>query len=349
VTTVRLCEQYVRENVHVLPDNRHAVPADDLGISAAVEVLASGGLVGLPTETVYGLAADAHNIHAVARIFQVKGRPANHPLIVHLTDAAAIDDWAVQIPAYARTLATQLWPGPLTLILPKRAEVSDVLTGNQESIGLRVPAHPVALEVIARSGGALAAPSANRFGRVSPTSAQAVASELAEFLDDRDLILDGGGCSVGIESTIVDCSGENPQILRPGFYGDDVIAETCAMELFATGAEPKIRVSGSLAAHYAPRTPVHLVSEADLAHLPPEVIRNSAVIAPDGVSISVQPAMLTSVANSLDYAQILYASLRDADAAQVAQIYAVLPEPIGIGIAIRDRLHRAAAGSQSHT
>jgi len=349
VTTVRLREQYVRENVHVLPDNRHAVPADELGISAAVRVLASGGLVGLPTETVYGLAADAHNIHAVARIFQVKGRPANHPLIVHLTNAAAIDDWAAQIPAYARTLATQLWPGPLTLILPKRAEVSDVLTGNQESIGLRVPAHPVALEVIARSGGALAAPSANRFGQVSPTSAQAVASELAEFLDDRDLILDGGDCSVGIESTIVDCTGESPQILRPGFYGDDVIAGTCAMDLVSTGAEPKIRVSGSLAAHYAPRTPVHLVSEAELAHLAPEVIRNSAVIAPDGVSISEQPAMLTSVANSLDYAQILYASLREADTAQVAQIYAVLPEPIGIGIAIRDRLHRAAAGSQSHT
>ncbi|NBX33723.1 MAG: hypothetical protein EBR07_13540, partial [Planctomycetes bacterium] len=143
--------------------------------------------------------------------------------------------------------------------------------------------------------------------------------------------------------------GENPQILRPGFYGDEVIAETCAMDLVSTGAEPKIRVSGSLAAHYAPRTPVHLVSEAELAHLAPEVIRNSAVIAPDGVSISVQPAMLTSVANSLDYAQILYASLREADTAQVAQIYAVLPEPIGIGIAIRDRLHRAAAGSQSHT
>jgi L-threonylcarbamoyladenylate synthase len=224
-------------------------------VSRAADLLRAGELVAFPTETVYGLGADASNPRAVARIFAAKGRPADHPLIVHLPDAAHLPRWAVDIPDAAHKLAAALWPGPLTLILRRHPSVSDAITGGQNTVGLRVPNHPLALQLLREFDGGVAAPSANRFGHVSPTTAAHVREELGTSVA---LILDGGPCAVGIESTILDLSGTHARILRPGMLDADAIAGILGAPPIVGGSPDAPRVSGSLEAHYAPRTPLRL-------------------------------------------------------------------------------------------
>jgi L-threonylcarbamoyladenylate synthase len=252
-----------------------AQSAQSQDIARAAALLRAGELVAFPTETVYGLGADARNPEAVAKVFAAKGRPADHPLIVHLASADALDAWATDIPAYARKLARSLWPGPLTLILKKQRRVPDAVTGGQDTVGLRVPAHPLALQLLQAFAGAdnggIAAPSANRFGRISPTTAQHVRDEFQLALGDRVvMVLDGGPCDVGIESTIVDCSRGGPVLLRPGAISAGRIAAVCgrfpvsAGQPSAPNEAPVPRASGTLAAHYAPSTPLLLVSHDGL-------------------------------------------------------------------------------------
>ncbi|MBU6213963.1 MAG: threonylcarbamoyl-AMP synthase [Actinomycetales bacterium] len=341
----------------MLTPTNAAVACDADGIARAAAALRAGQLVGLPTETVYGLAADAGNPAAVSRIFAVKGRPADHPLIVHLADAADVDDWAQDIPDYARQLAARLWPGPLTLVLPARDETSRLLTGGQDTVGLRVPAHPAAHAVIA-SAGAVAAPSANRFGRVSPTRAADVAAELGGALEPGDLVLDGGDCSIGIESTIVDCTGDRPRVLRPGFYSDELITQSAAAAPESAAAEDRRaagavastastqpRVSGSLPGHYAPATPVRIIDAADLATITRERLQEALVITPRETAPPSPAAHVVEVSDDLDYARMLYGALRQADELGVAEVIAVAPRAEGIGVAILDRLSRAEHGS----
>ena len=230
-------------------------------IAKAVTLLRAGGVVAFPTETVYGLGADAANDQALRRIFSIKGRPADHPLIVHLAASAQIQDWARDIPAEAYALAERFWPGPLTLILRRRAWVSALATGGQETIGLRVQAHPVALELLRAFGGEIAAPSANRFGRISPTTAEHVRQELG---NGPDLILEGGACSVGIESTIVALTDDAPLVLRPGGISPAALEEAMGQKVGLPGALQTVRVPGMLASHYAPATPLQLLSAARL-------------------------------------------------------------------------------------
>ncbi|MBM3723184.1 MAG: threonylcarbamoyl-AMP synthase, partial [Actinobacteria bacterium] len=236
----------------------HAARAASAGHAASAEesarALKRGSLVAFPTETVYGLGADATNADAIARLYAAKGRPPNHPVIVHIPNAAAMPAWARQIPAYANALAAKFWPGPMTLVLSRTELAKDFITGGQNTVGLRVPNHPVALELLAHfaelGGQGVAAPSANRFGAVSPTTAAAVREELSAALKPEDLILDGGTSEVGLESTIIDCTGEAPKILRPGAITAAMIQQVTGLSL----AEPdqKMRVSGSLESHYAP-------------------------------------------------------------------------------------------------
>jgi L-threonylcarbamoyladenylate synthase len=293
-------------------------------LARAVAALAAGGLVGLPTETVYGLAADAGDIAAVARIFAVKGRPADHPLIVHVATAEQLADWAAEIPPAAARLAETCWPGPLTLLVPKAAHVLSVVTGGRPTVGVRVPAHPLTSELLARFSGGLAAPSANRFGKVSPTTAGHVADDLGELVD---YVLDGGACPVGVESTIVDCTVVPPQILRPGGIGSEEIAALLGGELAA--ADGPSRAPGMLASHYAPSARVVLVESAAQARAAAQDL--------DGAWV------LDRSADLVEYARSLYADLRAADERGVAVIVAVLPPAQGLGHAIRDRLMKAAA------
>ncbi len=324
----------------------------DADYARAVELLCAGELVGLPTETVYGLGADAANPQAVAKIFAAKGRPADHPLIVHLAGHDAVDHWAEQVPAIAWELMESFWPGPLTLILKKQAWVPDAVTGGQDTVGLRVPGHPVALELLRRFARAqgeragIAAPSANRFGRISPTTAAHVAEELGERVP---LILDGGACKVGIESTIVDCSRGEPVVLRPGHISPqhlEAILGRCPKIETAQGAP---RVSGSLEAHYAPLTPLRLVSgERLLDFLNAQRHRGGRC----GVISANQPAQLgmphtwrLMPADPVGYAHDLYGALRDLDHAGV-DLIVVEALPTGADwAAVADRLRRAAAGS----
>ncbi len=312
-------------------------PAD---IAQAAALLRAGELVALPTETVYGLGADAANPHAVAKIFAAKGRPADHPLIVHLAEAEQLTAWAREIPKEAIALARAFWPGPLTLILKKEEDVLDAVTGGQDTVGLRVPDHPVALALLRAFNGGIAAPSANRFGRISPTSAAHVAEELGEAVS---MILDGGDCEVGIESTILDLSRGEPIILRPGMIGAEAIAAVIgrAPRLPQT-REDAPRVSGALAAHYAPRTPMQWLSPAALSQAP----AGAAVLSH---SQAAPPAhagrWIHSGGGASAYAHNLYANLRALDAAKAGQIYVEsLPEGSDWD-AIRDRLGRAITGS----
>jgi L-threonylcarbamoyladenylate synthase len=336
-------------------------------IKKAVELLRAGELVALPTETVYGLGADAANPEAVARIFSAKGRPADHPLIVHLADAASLAQWAQDIPQAAWDLAAAFWPGPLTLILKKQPWVPLAVTGGQDTVGLRVPAHPLTLDLLAAFATAcapgvagVAAPSANRFGRVSPTMAEHVREELGEKVS---LILDGGPCTVGIESTIVDFSRGPPEILRPGAISPGDIARVtglspCVRGKAGEGREgretreaPRPRVSGSLAAHYAPLTPLRRVAPDALAG---EVARFAragrrvAVLAHSSCAPrEAGPAChwRTAPPEPAAYARALYANLRALDAlgAETILVEEVPPDPAWQAIA--DRLGRAAAGS----
>jgi L-threonylcarbamoyladenylate synthase len=298
---------------------------DEGAIDDAVAVLRRGGLVGIPTETVYGLAADADDERAVRRVFAAKGRPGDHPVIVHLGDAAAMADWAAAVPASAATLADACWPGPLTVLVPRAPRVLDAVTGGRDTVGLRVPAHPMALELLRRFGGGLAAPSANRFGRVSPTTAAHVRADLGSLVD---LVLDGGPSPIGVESTIVDCTVSPPQILRPGGIPDEDVA---AILDIAMAAGPS-RASGMLASHYAPRARVEVVGSLH------EAEHRAAVLAADGLNVDV----LDPTADLARAAHDLYSWLRAADERRLDVLVAVLPPPLGLGHAIRDRLLKAA-------
>ena len=317
----------------------------------AVDLLRAGELVAFPTETVYGLGADAANPEAVARIFAAKGRPADHPLIVHVCGHDAVDHWAEQVPAVAWELMETFWPGPLTLILKKQAWVPDAVTGGQDTVGLRVPGHPVALDLLRRfaaSGGhgGIAAPSANRFGRISPTTAAHVAEELGERVP---LILDGGPCKVGIESTIVDCSRGEPVVLRPGHIAPahlEAVIGRCPNIETAVGAP---RVSGSLAAHYAPQTPMRLVAGErllDFLNAQRHKGDRCGVLSHNQPPHAGMPHLWRMLpADPVGYAHDLYAALRDLDHADLPLIAVETLPDDPAWAAVNDRLRRAVAGA----
>lgn len=318
----------------------------DADLDQAVALLRAGELVAFPTETVYGLGADVSNPTAVRAIFTAKGRPADHPVIVHLPAADAMDDWALDVPEAARRLAAAFWPGPLTLVLKKASHVDPLITGGQDTIGLRVPAHPVARTLLERFGGALAAPSANRFGHVSPTTAQHV---IDEFDVGVAAVIDGGPCVVGLESTIVDLSGETPRLLRPGMISPDALAEVTGASIREAGEHQGPRAPGRLPAHYAPRAGVRLVDGDDLDSMLASIPsgRRVAVLARRSAPAeygSVGWFELPVEANA--YARRLYAALREADA-QRPDLILVERVPYGPEWrAIGNRLDRAAAGSR---
>lgn len=306
-------------------------------LKGAAMSMRDGALIAFPTETVYGLGADANNEAAVARIFAAKGRPADHPLIVHIANLDGLAEWARDIPEYAIALARDFWPGPMTLVLRRSALAADYITGGQDTVGLRVPANNVALglitEFIKLGGKGVAAPSANRFGQVSPTTAQAVSDELADYLNPEDYILDGGPCLVGVESTIIDCTGDAPLILRPGAITAAMIAESTGLEV-STPTTSEIRVSGSLESHYSPKAKVVLDAIAEPGD---GLIAPAQIPTPAGVIRLASP-------NSVDqYARDLYAALRLADEQKLAVVVALQPGGSGLAEAIRDRLKRAAA------
>ncbi len=310
----------------------------------AADALRAGRLAVLPTETVYGLGALASRPDAVARVYAVKGRPADHPLIVHLADPAQVDDWAIDVPDYAHRLAARLWPGSLTLVLPRGTRAGLHLTGGQQSVGLRVPDHPLTLEVLRSVADGVAAPSANLFGRVSPTTAQHVVAELAAALTPgADVILDGGSCRVGVESTILDCTGPAPVLLRPGGVGVEVVESVGGVPLARTTST--VRAPGTLASHYAPHARVILVSAPGLAATAAgdatETPR-TGVLALASVGTPPGTVRLSAPPSPAQYASVLYAALREADALGLAQVLAVAPDGSGIAAAVRDRLTRAA-------
>jgi L-threonylcarbamoyladenylate synthase len=329
--------------------------SDPAAIEAAALRLAAGSLVGMPTETVYGLAADAGNASAVQRIFEAKGRPSDHPLIVHIPSAeqadwrAAVAPFAHEVPDFAAALMQAFWPGPLTLILPRRPEVAAVAAGGQDSVGLRCPSHPVAqaLLLAARAHGVhgVAAPSANRFGRVSPTTAAHVAEEFADLADDALLILDGGACPVGIESTIVDCSRGAPVLLRPGMVTPGQIEAACGRPLRARD-EAAPRASGTLESHYAPRAKVRLMAA-------PQLQAALDVLGPDAKHIAVYARAALKTARGIALrrmpddaaraAQALFAVLRELDASGVKLIWVETPPAGAEWDGVRDRLQRASA------
>ena len=309
-------------------------------IADAVGVLRAGGLVAFPTETVYGLGADASRDDAAAKIFAVKGRPRAHPLIVHLAPGASLDDWAVDVPDVARKLVAIAWPGPLTVILKRGPRVSPATTGGAQTVGLRVPAHPLAQALLAAFGGGVAAPSANRFGAVSPTTADHVEADLG---NDVDYILDGGACDVGVESTIVDLSREKAVLLRPGGMPREAI-EAITGPLAAADAEAPA-APGTLASHYAPRAEVIAVEPHEVPAAVAGAKGKVAVLAPAGAfeawgDLGAIPYRLPD--DLAGMAHDLYAALRDLDAMAVDVVIAALPPSIGLGEAVGDRLRRAA-------
>lgn len=324
-------------------------PADAVAIDVAVAALRAGELVAFPTETVYGLGADARNPAAVRRIYALKGRPPGHPLIVHLASVDALAAWAAHVPPVAQRLADVFWPGPLTLVLPRAAGVPDEVTGGQASVGLRVPSHPIAHALLAEFGGGVAAPSANRFGRISPTTAAHVREEFGDVVS----VLDGGACDVGIESTILDLSGEAPRILRPGAISAEQIAAVIGRmpavpgSVLAGSSVP--RVSGSLAAHYAPRTAMKKVPGArlrDFLNAFRHSGRRCAVIAHSQPPLADCPhPWIMLPADPAGYARGLYAAMREADASGAAMIVIEATPDDGAWSAVNDRLGRALAGA----
>jgi len=301
--------------------------------------LISGNLVAFPTETVYGLGADAANKSAVAKLYQVKGRPADHPLIVHISSMANLDKWARDIPEYAIKLARTFWPGPMTLILPRTDLAKDFITGGQDNVGLRVPSHTVALALLkefeSQGGLGIVAPSANRFGKVSPTAADAVAEELSVYLSPSDLILDGGPCLVGVESTIINCTQDLPAILRPGAVTAEMIYRRLgiAVQLGIDEGNLKIKAPGLLQSHYAPLAKVFLSGDTQPGD---GFIAHSSINTPAGA------IRLASPKDNDEYAQILYESLRLADKKGLKRVFIIQPSNEGLGTAINDRLIKAA-------
>ena len=313
--------------------------ADD--IAAAVAALRAGQVIGLPTETVYGLAADASNPEAVARIFAIKGRPAHHPVIVHVASIDQVPQWAREFPAAARALAQRFWPGPLTLVLPRADRVPLQITGGQDTVALRVPAHPTALAVLRDFGGGLAAPSANRYGHVSPTTAQHVRDDLGDAVA---LVLDGGPCHVGLESTIVACLEGAVTVLRPGRITAAEI-EAVAGPLTRPAASAP-RVPGSVTSHYAPRTPVRLVAPASVEEMVADARRRGTRVAVLAAVPHPRPqavAWIDAPRDPAAYARDLYANLRALDRAGAAAIVVAQPPDTPEWHAVRDRLTRAAA------
>ena len=303
----------------------------------SAEKLRAGDLVAFPTETVYGIGADAENKDAVARMYQVKNRPSGHPVIVHIAELNDVDYWAQEIPEYAINLMRDFWPGPMTLLLKRREVAGDFLTGAQEIVGLRIPANSLALGLLnefkAVGGKGIAAPSANRYGAVSPTTAEAVSQELSEYLSPNDQILDGGPCLVGVESTIIDCSGQNPKILRPGAISAEMIEESTGIVLEEVG-ETKIRVSGSDKQHYAPKAKVIVDGQSQSGE---GLIAMSEVTTPEGVIRLAEPKSIE------EYARVLYSALRMSDTQNLQTVRIIPPAGQGLAVAIRDRINRAAA------
>jgi len=305
-----------------------------------------GSLVAFPTETVYGLGADATNPTAIARVYEVKGRPTDHPLIVHIADLKYLEQWISDIPEYAIALARKFWPGPMTLILQRSELAKDFVTGGQNTVGIRIPDNLLALgllEAFHKLGGSgIAAPSANRFGQVSPTTAEAVQEELGDYLSDTDLVLDGGPSLVGVESTIIDCTGELPRILRPGALTIEMIEEVSMLNV-SDSIEKKsddfkqagIRVSGSLENHYAPKAKVFLDQHPRDGS---GFIALESIDTPDGVIRLAAPDSVE------EFARVLYSALRAGDHLNLDSIYIAQPTGDGLSIAVRDRLSRSAKG-----
>ena len=310
-------------------------------LQRAASSLLEGNLVAFPTETVYGLGADASNKQAVARINEVNGRPADHPLIVHIHSMQVMGQWVDDVPEYAIALGRDFWPGPMTLIFKRSNLAQDFITGGQNTVGIRVPNHVVALGLLEAfhnlGGHGIAAPSANRFGHVSPTTAAAVSEELSEYLNQEDQVLDGGPCAVGVESTIIDCTGEVPRILRPGGITAEMIEESTGLKptIIGTADADEIRVSGSLEKHYSPAAKV-ILDQTPVAGQ--GFIAASRRVTPTGVKRLAAPK------NIDEFARDLYAALRKADELGLAEVVVEQPTGDGLAVAIRDRLMRAAKG-----
>ena len=306
--------------------------------------LITGNLVAFPTETVYGLGVDATNKSAVAKLYRVKGRPTDHPLIVHISSMKNIDKWARDIPEYAIKLACTFWPGPMTLILPRTDLAKDFITGNQNNVGIRVSSHPLAIALLEefedQGGLGVAAPSANKFGKVSPTTADAVNEELSDFLSPNDLILDGGPCLVGVESTIVNCTQASPAILRPGAVTAEMIYQRLgiATEQGIEEGDIKIKASGLLRSHYSPKARVFLSGDTQ---------PGDGFIALSSINTPAGAIRLASPKDNNEYAQLLYESLRLADKKGLKRVFIIQPDNNGVGVAINDRLGKAAHNKSS--
>ena len=309
-------------------------------IKGAAAALIKGDLVAFPTETVYGLGADASNKDAIARIYMAKGRPLGHPLIVHISSIGNLDKWARDIPEYAVNLARTFWPGPMTLILPRTDHAKDFITGGQDNVGIRVPAHTVALALLEEfeslGGFGVAAPSANRFGAVSPTTANAVELELADFLSENDQILDGGPCSIGVESTIINCTRNHPSILRPGAITKEMIEDALgiAVDLNSSNSESiQIKAAGLLESHYAPNAKVFLTGTPTLG---------DGFIALDSYETPAGAVRIAAPKSNEEYAQVLYEAFRLADHKGLGRVFVIPPIGGGIAVAINDRLSKSA-------
>jgi L-threonylcarbamoyladenylate synthase len=306
-------------------------------IKKAAQVLRDGNLVAFPTETVYGLGADATNKKAVGRIYSVKGRPTNHPLIVHISSITQLDKWAIDIPKYALKLAEEFWPGPMTLILSRSNLAKNFITGSQESIGLRVPSNPVAVALLSQfenlGGEGVAAPSANKFGAVSATTSEAVYEELGQVFSEQDLIINGGKCEIGIESTIIDCTQDYPTILRPGYITLEMVEDATGFITNPKAETQKIKTSGQFKSHYSPAAEVVL---GELPGLGEGFIALKHIPTPKG------SMRLASPKSTTEFAQTIYDALRLGDKMNLQKIAVFLPEENGLGIALKDRLVRAA-------
>lgn len=316
--------------------------ATDADIARAAETLQRGGLVAFPTETVYGLGAHADNPAALARLYAVKGRPGHHPVIVHVSAAAQLAEWAADVPDAARRLGDALWPGPLTVVVRRAARVADAVTGGGDTVGVRVPDQPVALALLRAFGGGIAAPSANRFGQVSPTTADDVRADLG---DDVDLVLDDGPCTVGVESTIVDCTGDELVILRPGGVTRERIEEVAGRPV-GTRGDGLVRAPGTLKSHYAPEATVLVVGLDELAARARALLgagqRVAVLASATPSSLPPDVVVLDAPLDADEYARVLYARLRDVDRRGLEVLLAVPPPDVGVGVAVADRLRRAA-------
>jgi len=306
----------------------------------AAQCLKSGNLVAFPTETVYGLGADATNPESVSQIYAVKGRPANHPLIVHISSLKLIDKWARNIPDYAFTLAEVFWPGPMTLVLPRSILAKDFITGSQDTVGLRIPANNYALKLLSNfeiiGGLGVAAPSANRFGAVSPTSAFDVRSELGNYLNEKDIIIDGGECEIGIESTIIDCTKRVPLVLRPGVINSKMISSATGLESLyknENNERHNLRVPGMLKNHYAPNAQIILNGFPT---------SGDGFIALNDISTPVGAIRLASPTNSAEFAKILYRSFRLGDEMDLKRIIVIPPKKDELSVAVLDRIKKAS-------